>query len=162
MLDHRQLHVLQHGERTEQRTGLESDPVLRLDRAQFTIGEACEVGAEETHLATLRPVQAKDGAQQHALAGSRSADDAEHLAGDDRHVEAIVHGLRAETVDDAERFDRRSDSGLLADIPAHIPISMNSTANIALARITRKIACTTAMVVRRPSSREEPRTCMPR
>ena len=64
--------------------------------------------------------------------------------------------------DDAERFDRQSDSGLLADTPAHIPISMNSTANIALARITRKIACTTAMVVRRPSSREDPRTCMPR
>ena len=107
-------------------------------------------------------MQAKDGTQQHAFAGSRSTDDAEHLARDDRHVEAIVHGLRAETVDNAERFDRRSDSSLLADTPAHIPISMNSTANIALARITRKIACTTAMVVRRPSSREDPRTCMPR
>ena len=38
----------------------------------------------------------------------------------------------------------------------------NKMANRASARMTRKMDCTTATVVRRPSSRAESRTCMPR
>ena len=98
-------------------------------------------------------MQAEDGPQQHRLARSRAADDPEHLALEHRHVEAIVDDLPPETVDDTPDVDRRGHH--------QIPISMNSTANSASARITRKIAITTATVVSRPSSREEPRTCMP-
>ena len=51
------------------------------------------------------------------------------------HVEAVVHELRPEAVDQPAHFQDRVDQ---------MSISMNSTANSASARITRKMACTTA------------------
>ena len=53
----------------------------------------------------LRPLQAEDGAQQHRLARTRAADDAEDLALLHGHVEMVVHHLRAEAVDETPNFD---------------------------------------------------------
>src|SRR6185437_12728195 len=80
-------------------------------------------------------------------------DDAEHLVLMNLHVQAVVDHLGAEAVAQTMHLEYRVDQ---------MPISMKSTAKSASASITRKMACTTTTVVSRPSSREEPRTCMPR
>src|SRR6185369_4464882 len=105
-----------------------------LHGTQLVFRQLGDVAPFEPNGAFLRPLQAENGPQQHGFAGARSADDAEHFALDDRHVEMVVHHLRAESIHDADGFDH----GL------HTPSSMNSTANSASARITRKIDCTTA------------------
>ena len=86
-------------------------------------------------------LQADDRAHQHRLAGARSADHAEDLAAADVEVETLVDDLVAEAVPEApDRDDRRL---------AHIqPIWEKKTANTASITITRKIAWTTAAVVR--------------
>ncbi len=115
----------------------------------------------------LRTLQAEDRPQQHRLAGARTADDAEYFVLHHDHVEVVVHDLRAEAIDDAERLDHRlaiwrcPDEAVRA-LGHQRSSSMNSTANSASARITRKIDCTTAIVVSLPSSRDESRTCIPR
>ena len=101
-----------------------------------------------------RALQSEDGPQQHRLAGAGAADDAEHLIGAHLHVEPVVHHLGPEAVHQPLHLQHR--------VQLQMSISMNSTANRASASITQKIACTTATVTRRPSSRADPRTCMPR
>ena len=101
----------------------------------------------------LGSLQTENASQQHGFAGTGAPDDAENLVLPNLHVEAIVHNLAAKPVDQSLHLEDRVDQ---------MPISMNSTANKASARITRKMACTTATVVNRPSSRDESRTCMPR
>src|SRR6185437_17175573 len=102
--------------------------------------------------AGLRPLQAEDAPEQHRLAGTGGADDTEHLVLPDLHVEFVVDDLGAEAVAEAAHLQYGIDQ---------TPISMKRTVKSASARITRKMAWTTATVVSRPSSREEPRTCMP-
>ena len=46
-------------------------------------------------------MQAEHRPQQHRLAAARAADDAEHFAGIHIEVDAVVHDLRAEAIDDA-------------------------------------------------------------
>src|SRR5262249_48992108 len=132
---------------------LECDPVAGLDGAQLRFGEVRDVVAADAHRAGERALQSQDGPQEHRLARARAADDAEHLVLVDLHVEPVVHHLPAEAVHQAAHFHHRAHQ---------IFIRMNSTANSASASSTRKIACTTATVTRCPSSRAEPRTCMPR
>ena len=103
--------------------------------------------------AGLRPLQPQYTSQQDRLARPRPADDPENLVLAHVHVEAIVDDLRPEAVHQSDHLENGVDQ---------IPISRNRTANRASAKITRKIAWTTARVVSRPSSREESRTCMPR
>ncbi len=153
VLEHRQLHVLQHRQSGKQRPLLEGDPVVRLDQAQLRRRHLRDVLTLDADHAGLRALQSQNAPEQHRLARARAADDAEHLVFIDLHVQAVVHQLGAEAVD---------QSANLQDRVPHMSSSMNSTANAASARMTRKIAWTTATVVSRPSSREEPRTCMPR
>src|ERR1700691_5518114 len=80
-------------------------------------------------------------------------DDAEDLFRLDLHVQSVMHELRAEAIDQPLHFDARHHQKSSA---------MNSVANSASASSTAKIDCTTATVVNRPSSREEPCTCKPR
>src|SRR5579863_9580882 len=68
------------------------------------------------------------------------------------HADAVVHQLLAEAVDHTAHLQQRAHQ---------MSSSMNSTANKASTRITKKIDCTTASVVSRPSSRDEPCTRMP-
>ena len=77
VLDHRQLHVLQHVERGIQRALLEGHAVARLHRAQRAAGELGDVLALDADRAGLRPLQAEDAPQQHRFAGAGAADDAE-------------------------------------------------------------------------------------
>src|SRR5262249_10143998 len=115
-----------------------------------------EVAALQADHARLRSLQAEDGPQQHGFAGARAAHDAENFVLEHLHVELVVHHLGTEAIHDAARLDHRTPCG------HQMSSSRKSTANSASARMTRKIDCTTATVVRRPSSREESRTCMPR
>src|SRR6187551_2347594 len=157
VLHHGQLDVLAHRQRTEQRAMLEGDAVVDLGSAQFCAVQLRHVRALHQHLPRLRPAQSEDGAQQHRLAGTRAAEDAEHLATPHLHVESVVHELPPETVHQPADLDGEFLVG------GHQKSSfMNSTANRASASSTRKMDCTTATVVSRPSSRAEPRTCMPR
>src|SRR6185437_11469980 len=152
VLDHGQLHVLQHVEGRIQRSLLEGDAVTRLYRAQRGTGELRDVMPLDADRAGLRPLQAEDAPQQHRLAGAGATDDAEHFVLPDLHVQPVMDHLGTEAVDQAAHLEDRVDQ---------TPISMKSTAKSASARMTRKMAWTTATVVSRPSSREEPRTCMP-
>ena len=154
VLDHGQLHVLQHRQSRVQGAGLESDAVVRLDGAQLRPAHARDVAAVDAHHPGDRALQSEDGPQQHRLAGAGAADDAEHLVGAHFHVEPVVHHLGPEAVHQPLHLQHR--------VQPQMSISMNSTANSASASITQKIACTTATVTRRPSSRADPRTCMPR
>ena len=53
-------------------------------------------------------LQAEDGPQQHRLAAAGAADDAEDLAATHLHVEAVVHQLAPEAVDDAAHVQAMS------------------------------------------------------
>ena len=72
----------------------------------------------------------------------------------DYGIAPVVHHLRAEAVDESTNFDE--------GFGHQTSSNQKATANSASANRTRKIDCTTASVVRRPSSREESRTCRPR
>ncbi len=157
VLEHGELHVLQHRERGEQRALLERHAVPGLDLLELRDAEIPERAAHQAHLARLRALQAEDGPQQHGFSRARAADDAEHLAPLDGHVEMVVHDLAAEAIDEALDLDDGFDAGV-----AHMSSCQKMIAKTAFAKITRKIDCTTATVVRRPSSREESRTCRPR
>ncbi len=97
-----------------------------------------DVAPMELHGAGARLLQPENTAQQYRLARSGTADDAEHLALLDRQVEVSVHDLAPEHIGQAAYFDHGAHQ---------MSIFMNSTANSASARITRKIASTTASVV---------------
>src|SRR5262245_49816315 len=153
MLADWQLDVLRDGERGEERAALEHDAVAALHRKELALGHVRHLVTLDPDRALRRLLQAEERPEQHGLAAAGAADDAEDLAGADLEVEPVVHDLAAEPVDDAARLDDRRHQ---------MSSSRNSTANIASARMTRKIDCTTATVVSRPSSREEVRTCMPR
>src|SRR3954471_24706092 len=153
MLEHRQLHVLQHCQGAEQGALLKGHAVTCLHRAHLVDGHPGDVLPLDPNDTRLGPLQPEDASQQHRLAGARATHDAEHFVLANLHVETVVHDLRAEPVDQSLHFQDRVNQ---------IPISMNRTANRASARMTRKMDCTTATVVSRPSSREESRTCMPR
>ena len=91
--------------------------------------------------------------------------------------EVLVDHLLAEAVAQALDHDRELAVEVLGDVVARLvepprgfrlvvfahpqPISVKNTAKNASSTITMKIAWTTAMVVRRPTSSELPSTCMP-
>ena len=101
---------------------------------------AADLAAVEQNAAGIGPAQPQDGTQQHRLAGAGAADDAEYLALVNLHVQPRVHYLRPEAVDHAAHLKQRTHQ---------TSSSMNSTANSASTRITKKIDCTTASVVSR-------------
>src|ERR1700735_5660174 len=74
------------------------------------------------------------------------------------HVESVVNDFLTESIVQSLHTNRRIE----IRIQHQKWICTNSTANSASARMTMKIDWTTATVVRRPSSRAESRTCMPR
>ncbi len=103
VLADRQLDVLGDRQRGEQRAALEHDAVAPLDREQLAIRLPRDLHALDADRARHRLLQAEHRAQQHRLAAARAADDAEHLARLDVEVEAVMHDLAAEAVDDAAR-----------------------------------------------------------
>ena len=105
VFEHGQLHVLQNGQRGEQRALLEGDAVTRLDLLELGGRHAREIPAHEQHLAGLWPLQSEDGPQQHGFSRPGTADDAEHFAALHGHVETVVHDLPAEAVLEALDLD---------------------------------------------------------
>ena len=118
----------------------------------FGFDTALQVATEEAHTAGIGPAQSKDRTQQHRLAHARTPDDTEHVAFIDLHVEPGVHGLSAEARHNTPYLEQRGHQ---------MSSRRNSTANSASAVSTPNIEITTASVVRRPSSRDEPLTRMP-
>ena len=105
-------------------------------------------------LALVGDLKADDRPHQYRFAGSRPADHAQNLPAADVEVDAVVDDLLTEAVPDSPNADN--------DVVAHIqPTCEKNTANTASRTITRKIAWTTAAVVRMPTSSELPSTCMP-
>ena len=93
---HRELHVLAHRQRREQRAVLEQNAPMPLDQllAQFLgLGEFL---SEHLDRARTRLNQADHGAQQHRLAGAGCADKAQHLAALDVEIDAFEHLLAPE------------------------------------------------------------------
>ncbi len=96
--------------------------------------------------------------QENRFAAARAAHDPHHFTGKYIQIDMIVNQLISKAVHHAAHRNNGCFLGH-ADQKSSCTKTM---AKIASARITRKIACTTATVVKRPSSREESRTSMPR
>src|SRR5690606_16660369 len=80
---------------------LERHAVAAFHCEQLGLAQASDVATLDAHFAGVRPMQTEHGPEQHRLAAARSADYAEHLAGLDVEVHAVVHDLRAEPIDHA-------------------------------------------------------------
>ena len=103
--------------------------------------------------AGLGLLQADDRAEQHRLARSRPADDAENFSPADGQIDTVVDDLLAKSV--AQAFDGDDRLAVLRD---HVhPIELKKTAKTESSTITRKIDWTTAVVVREPTSSLVPR-----
>lgn len=144
VLDQRQCDVLLQVQRGEQRAPLEQYAETSFHLRAALGRQLQQVFAEHADAAGIWPAQADDAAQQHRLAGARSADHAENLAATDVQVETVVHGLAAEAVDQSAYLDQ-------CVVARHQPISMKNSAAMASSRITMKIAWTTLEVVCSPT-----------
>ena len=82
---HRELDVLDAGQRGKQRALLEQHAPAALDRVALLLARLVEIDAEHLDGAGHLRQQADDGAHQHGLALPRAADEAQHLAA--LHVE---------------------------------------------------------------------------
>src|SRR3546814_7118634 len=109
---------------------------------------------------------------QHGFARARSADHTQNLSPAHVEIQMFMHDLIAKTVAQAAHTDRdiiilhRLRDPFLVDSDLFFfrhtqPIQVKKTANKESSTITRKIACTTAAVVRRPTSSAFPSTCIP-
>src|SRR5690606_31596055 len=161
-----------------QRASLEQHAPAAAHRG-FLVGLGTDrVVAEHPNLAGIGDLQPDDRAHQHRFAGTRAADNAENLAPLDLEREIVVDHLRAERVAQPLDLDRiiaielggEVVAGFFEDVLVHMsfvvrvhpqPTSVKNTAKNASSTMTMKIACTTAIVVRRPTCSESPFTCMP-
>ena len=99
----RDLDVLGHGQRREQRAALEQHAPAAAHR-RFLVGLGADgVLAEHSDLALVGDLQPDDRAHQHRLAGARAADHAEDLAAPDLERQVLVDHLLAEAVASAPR-----------------------------------------------------------
>ena len=152
----RELHVLQHRERGEQRALLEQHAPAPLDRTPLVVVDGAEIGAEHFDAAVALGQQPDDGAHQHRLAGARAADEAEDLAFEHVERRVIEHGRFAEADDEIAHADHGGVAG-----HAHIPIAAKNMAKKPSSTMTRKIDLTTDEVVFSPSEAALPSTSKP-
>ena len=104
----RHLHVLAHGQRGEQGAVLEQHAGVALDAQAVGRIARARIHAQYFNLPGIGRAQAEDGAHQHRFAGARTANHAENFATAHIQVQAIVHGLAAETVDQSAQADGQS------------------------------------------------------
>ncbi len=144
----RDLDILGDGQRREQRAALEQDAPALADIDRLGLVAPDRRFAEHEDLARERGLEPDDRAHQHRFAGARSADHAEDLAAPHVEIEAVVDDLVAERV---AQPPHRDDDLAFGSVRAHIqPTWLKNTAKKASSTITRKIAWTTAVVVRWP------------
>src|SRR5690606_13778891 len=173
----RNLDVLRHGQRREQRSALEQYAPAAAHRGFLVRLGADRVLAEHAHFPRRRNLQADDRAHQNRLARTRSAHHAEDLSALHSQRKVLVHHLVAEFVAQPFDLDRVIAVELFDDVVARLfcdflaqdflvlhqpqPTSLKNTAKNASSTMTMKIAWTTAIVVRSPTCSELPLTCMP-
>ena len=125
--------------------------------------------AEYFDAAFFGMLQSDDRTHQHRFAGARTANDAQYLPHTDVEVELIVDDLRAKGIAQSAHLYRNvvmrvpvvgMGKGRLRHHQSQ-PIPVKNTAKKASSTMTRKIPCTTASVVRRPTSSAFALTCMP-
>ena len=130
------------------------------------------------------PIEADDGAQQHGLAGSRSADQADNLAAKYVEIEIVVDDVVAELrahaaqlqhdvaavamVDELAALEELGRCGLLGmllrrggSVGHHTPASRKMMEKMASSTMTQKIDSTTDLVVSWPTLSALPLTCKP-
>src|SRR5690606_9151173 len=141
------------------------------------IGDGVERLAINLDFASGGGLQPDDRTHQHRLAGPGTPDDAQYLPRAHVEVEMVVDYRVAKLVDETAYADRDveflgphrvSRRKLLPDFVLLLflghqfhPIEEKKTAKKASRTMTRKIAATTAEVVRRPTSSAFWRTCIP-
>src|SRR3546814_18889239 len=169
--------LLRDAQGREERAALKHHAPTPAQVARFLfVGDRVERLAIDLDLARLRDLQPDDRAHQHRFAGPRPADNAQKLARAHVEVEMVVDHRVAEPVDEAADADRDvelfgthrfsgcefvPDFGLFL-VFAHqfYPIEEKKIAKKASRTMTRKIAATTAEVVRQPKSSAFCRTCI--
>ena len=142
ILAHRELHVLAHGERGEERALLKQNAPAAFERAPLAFACFGEIDAEHLDRTLAARQEPDDGAQQHRFARARSADDAKDLGGSHIEGKMVEHDLVAEADDEVAHLDDRSLRH------RHIPIEAKKIANRPSSTITRKIDWTTEAVVK--------------
>jgi hypothetical protein len=105
----RDFDVLCDRQRTEQRAILEQYTPTVFKLPALTVAHLQKVSPEYFDLSRSWPVQPDYRPQQHRLAGTRTADNAEDFAADDIEIETVVDRLGAEAVDEAAHADDRLD-----------------------------------------------------
>src|SRR5690348_15728918 len=166
MLAKRDLYVLGHCQRTEQRAALEQHAPARFERAPLGVVQPLCLLTQHPDAAGSGMIEADNGAKQHRLAGTRTADDAEHFAAAHVKVQAVMDHLLAEAIDQAAdrndrlaRAARRTAVGRL--IRGHRWSAENMIEKKASMTMMRNSASTTDCVVSRPTLSALPDTRMP-
>src|SRR6266853_414044 len=150
--------ILRNCQGADQGAVLKRDSIVLHQRGAPVRRQILHVFAVHLDGAGIRTPQAQDRAQQYRLTRAGAADDPEYLIRLHLHVQALVNDLRAKAVLQAAHSNDRIDFGL----GHQKSIFTKRMANSASARMTMKIDWTTATVVKRPSSRADSRTCIPR
>jgi len=169
----RHFDIFRDGQRGKQRAALKQHAPTLADRQRLIVGTADHRFAKDVDFPLVRGLKADDRPHQHRFAGARPADNAHDLALAHVKVQPVMHHLIAKTVAYAAHRNRDvallhhgfdplflGDDVLMLGHQFH-PTQVKNTANIASRTMTRKMACTTAAVVRSPTSSALPLTCIP-
>src|SRR5215831_10678871 len=156
VLAQRQHHVLRHRERGKERSLLEEHTD---ERSPLGVIEPLDRRACDRDRAVVRAMQARERLEEHRLPRPRASRDAEDLTARDFQIDAVVHFLSAEAVDDTLR--RENGFAVVSGAGGHSPSFSNRMEKNASRTITRKIDFTTARVVSRPTLSADPRTRSP-
>ena len=132
--------------------------------------------AQYLYMSLTRGLQPDDGAHQDRLTRARSADHAQNFTALYLQRQIVVNAEIAELINQPFDYNRvfaaiqfGNEVGcIVLDFIDQIvavrhaqPNSVKNTAKNASSTMTAKIACTTAIVVRLPTSSEFPSTCIP-
>jgi hypothetical protein len=157
---HWKLHVLQCGERGEQRSLLEQDAPAPLHGAPLLVACTSQIDAEHLDGALSLRQQADHRAKQHRLAAARGADEAQDLAAANIEIQMIQHYAGTEPDDEVAHPNGRLLYGR-SHAMRHIPMEAKNMAKSPSSTITRKIDFTTEAVVCSPSDSALPFTLRP-
>src|SRR3546814_8999162 len=170
--DLRHFNIFCHGQRRKQCSTLKQHAPPLANGERLLVRPPYHRLAENLDFPFIGNLKANDRTHQHGFARARSADHTQNLSPAHVEIQMFMHDLIAKTVAQAAHTDRdiiilhRLRDPFLVDSDLFFfrhtqPIQVKKTAKKESSTITRKIACTTAAVVRRPTSSAFPSTCMP-
>ena len=143
----RHLNIFSHGERGKECAALEQDTPTFADGERFILVAVEHRFTENLNLTRFRTFEANYGSHQYRFASTRPANNAENFAIANIKINPVMHRLCTKTVDDSAHTDRNG----IVEVHTQ-PTQVKNTAKNASSTITRKMACTTAAVVLRPTS----------